>query len=109
MARGYTRPIVHGTLIQLPGEIRVAHDELLAKRKLNLIVRSNAVRDKPLSVGDMVNIHVKLNRQKRGTWSETKLILHFDASSQTVTVPGAKGKYIQAATEDVRYAVYDAK
>ena len=108
MAKGYTRPIVHGTLVQLPEEIRVAHYELLAKRKLDLILRSNAVRDKPLSVGDIGNVHVKHDSQKRGAWSQAKPVLHFDVSSQTVTVPGAKGKYIQAATEDVRYAIYDA-
>lgn len=108
MAKSYTRTIVHGTFVQFPEGICVTHDELLSRWKLNVVLRSNAVRHKPLSVGDVINIRVTNDTRKRGTLSQAKPVLHFDVSSQMVTLPGAKGKYIHVATEDVRYAVSDA-
>lgn len=105
LAKGYTRPIVTGSFFHVPDDVRAAHQELIAKRKLNKILRSNAVKDTPVKVGDMVEVFIRLDNQKRGKWSQPKPVLKYDLPSRTVTVSGAKGRYVKAAIEDVRHAL----
>eukprot|EP00171_Calliarthron_tuberculosum_P022021 IDg22021t1 len=64
-----------------------------------------ATKDIFVSPGDLVQIHVKLQNQKKGKWSSNKPVLSYDHDSRTVTVPGSKGKTVQAAIEDVRPAL----
>ncbi len=77
-AKGYTRPIYSGSpAFEIPTEIVNAHNTLLAKRKLTLILRSKSVQRHHLSEGDLVQIYVKQLNSKRGKMvcSETRSIL----------------------------------
>lgn len=56
LAKVCTRPIVHDTVFEAPADIFSAHDELVAKRKLNSILRSKAVKDIYVAVGDIVKM-----------------------------------------------------
>lgn len=106
LAKGYTRPINKGVRPKiLPEEIVTAHEALIAKRKLTLILRSRSTLDTPVSVGDMVQVFIKRDHEKRGKWTSPKLVLSYDKSSGIVTVPGTSGHTIKAAIEDVRLAI----
>ena len=108
LAKGYTRPIDKKVVPSLiPDELLKAHEVLIAKRKLNLILRSKPTKDVPLSVGDQVQIFIKLPNEKRGKWSGSRPVLSYDISSGIVTVPGSRGRTISAAIEDVRHAIVD--
>lgn len=49
LAKGYTKPIEsEKAVVPLPDDLRAAHDELVAKRKLNLILRSHSTSTPPL-------------------------------------------------------------
>lgn len=76
----------------------------MAKRKLTKILRSKATRDTPINSGDIVQIYIKEQNSKRGTWSAPNVVLAMDKVSGTVTVPGKKGRQIKAAVEDARAA-----
>ena len=108
LAKGYTRPIRAGDLpVVLPTESLDTHDELLAKRKLNRILRSKTIQDKPIQVGDNVQIFIRQQSEKRGKWYSSKTVLAYDKDSGTVTVPGKNGRHVRAAVEDVRMAPSD--
>jgi len=105
LAKGYSRPIRTGDKpVLVPEEIRTAHEVLIAKRKLNLILRSKSTSDIDVSPGDLVEVYLKKQHEKRGKWSSAKPVLSFDRSSRTVTVPGSNGRKIKAAIEDTRFA-----
>lgn len=48
---------------------------------------------------------MKRNNQKRGKWLSPKIVLGCNHAYSTVTLPGANGRTISAATEDVREAL----
>jgi len=105
LAKGYTRPIGNGNAPKIvPDDIQAAHDQLMAKRKLNVILRSKATSDIGVTPGDLVQIYIKKQHEKRGKWSSPKPVLSFDTKSQTITVPGSNGRKIRSAIEDVRHA-----
>lgn len=87
--------------------IAKAHDPLIAKRKLTLILSSKATKDIPISVRDLVQVYIKLSNQKLGKWTTPKPVIHFDRMTKTITVPARNGKTINAAIEDVRIAVVE--
>ena len=61
LAKGFTKPVEIGTLPKLvPEDLVKARDTLLAKRKLNLILRSKSTTDTPIHVGDEVQVFIKL-------------------------------------------------
>lgn len=106
LAKGYTRPIESGVLQRgLPAYIVSAHDTLVAKRKLTKILRSKTTQDEHVSPGDMVEVFIKRENEKRGKWSAAKPVLEFDAASGIVILPGTIGHKIKAAVEDVRSAI----
>lgn len=108
LAKGYTRPVESGmSLNYLPKEIVEAHDALVAKRKLTKILRSKSVQTPDINPGDMVEVFIKLEKEKRGKWSAPKPVLDFDPTSGIVTLPGTSGKKIKAAVEDVRSAIQE--
>ena len=55
-------------MLEAPREIIEAHNVLKAKRKLNLILSSKALKTPSISVGDLVDVFVKLSHQKWGRW-----------------------------------------
>lgn len=106
LAKGYTRPVIAGTYpVLVPRELIEAQKTLASKRKLTLILRSKATVDTPVKPGDVVQVFIKLQHDKRGKWSGPKTVLHYDPSSRCVTVPGSNGRKIRAAVEDVRFDI----
>ncbi len=105
-AKGYTRPICSGKMpVAIPQEVLDAQKERIAKRKLNLILRSKAVQDITLEIGDIVQVFLKQSGEKRGKWSDPKTVIDFNSKSGIVTVPGSRGQSMKVAVEDVRYAL----
>ena len=58
----------------------------------------------PGQIGDLVQVYIKLQHEKRGKRSNTKPVLSYDKISGTVTVPGQNGK-VTAAVEDIRFII----
>lgn len=108
MEKGYTKPIDQSFLPQgTPESLVSAHNELVAKRKLTLLLRSNATCNPTVRAGHLVQIYFKEKDQKRGRWLSTRTVLSHDPDSGLVTVPGSNGKKIHAVVEDVRLAITD--
>ncbi len=69
LAKCYTRPMYSGMPpFEIPTEIVNAHNTLLGKRKLTLILRSKSVQDVSVSGGDLVEIYLKQQNFQRGKW-----------------------------------------
>ena len=83
-------------------DILKAQDTLLAKRKHSFILRSKAVEDSPAEIYDLVQVLIKLQNEKRGSWTKAEPIFPYDKSLAIVTVPGKNGKKINVSVEDVR-------
>lgn len=45
LAKGYTLPVVHGSLVKIPTDIIEARDKLIARRKLNAILHEVALKE----------------------------------------------------------------
>lgn len=58
-------------------------------------------------LGDMVEVYVNRERERRGKWSSPLVFIKVDRSSWTVNVPPTRGNTMEAAVEDVRPAVDD--
>ena len=107
-AKGFTKPCDDKNGINVISKDLInAHDTIKAKRKLNLILRSNSRTESQVGVGDMFEIYIKRQHEKRGKWSSPRVVLSYDPSSRTITVPGAHEKTISSAIEDTRFAIQD--
>ena len=104
-AKGYTKPIGGNTPNTIPKDIIDAQEQLSAKRKLALILRSKATIEENISVGDMIEVYHKTGMNKKGIWSTPKIVLSVDYESRTVTVPGRAGKRSTVAVKDIRMAL----
>lgn len=105
LAKGYTRPIDCCLPFHLPDSVRDGHEDIIAVRKINKILKSKSIIDKSLKLGDSVQIFHKMRGEKRGKWSSPRPVLNIDESSKTVLVPGSHGKTIKAAFEDIRHSI----
>lgn len=105
MAKGYTKPLSVGQKpIPVDDELRNAHDELIAKRKLTRILRSNVYSSKEFQVGDFVQSFIDDGTSKRGSWTFPRKVISIDNVAGIISVPGRNGKTVKAAIEDVRAA-----
>lgn len=77
---GFTRQIytLHGPF---PTEHFKAHAVVSAQRKLAKILSSKSIAKIPLAVGDLVDIYVRTDGQKRGKWFSRQSVLEFDRAS----------------------------
>lgn len=67
LAEGFYNPVAANTIdIVVLDDVRDACDQLQARRKLALILRSKAVTEVPLSIGDVVEVYKKKEHEKRG-------------------------------------------
>lgn len=106
----FTKPIARDPLENiLPKDVLEAQQKLKARRKLSSILRSKAITEIPLRIGDLVEVYSKKQHSKRGSWSAPKKILSVDNESRCITVPGKPGKVITAAFENVRTAIKDVE
>ena len=105
LAKGSTKPIDSSVPpIVLPQDLADAHEALLNKRRLNLILHSNAVSPPPIKTGDTVQVYYKLEKEKRGRWLSPRTVLEVNQETGVIKVPGSYGHTISAALEDVRVA-----
>lgn len=75
ISRGFTRPI-YRIPIFVPSEIKQAQDGLQAKRKLALILHSESITgSSKFVVGDMVEVLIKRDNDKRGKWSSPQKVI----------------------------------
>lgn len=105
LAKGFTNPVAstpHACIV--PDDVREARDKMQARRKLALILRSKAVQELPISVGDMVEVFQKKAHEKRGKWTREKPILSINHNARSICVPGKAGRQMTVAIEDVRPA-----
>ena len=108
IAKGYTKPVDNTILPQsTPQELLDAHHELKAKRKLTLMLRSQVSKDICVNAGDLVQVYIQKDKEKKGKWSSPRTVLKIDKDSGIVTVPGSTGRPSSFAVEDVRLAVID--
>ena len=106
LAKGYTRPVQPGMFpVYIPDELIEAREQIHAKRKLVLILRSKSITDIQINPGDLVQVFIKDSKEKRGKWSTPKIVLDTDIAMRTVSVPGKMGKKVRAAFEDIRPAI----
>ena len=79
-----------------------AQDTLLSKRKLRFILRSKAIENSLAEIYDLVQVFIKLQNEKRGSWTQAKPVFPYDKSLAIVMVPGKNGKKIDVSVEVVR-------
>lgn len=68
LARDFTCPVTGNGPIHVTTEMRTAHDKLVAKRKPTSILRSKAVKDPTIKIGDIFQIFLKTQNARRKTW-----------------------------------------
>ena len=73
--------------------------------KLLLILRSKAVNEVPLTVGEAVEVYQKKEHEKRDKWSDFRPILSINHDARSLKVPGRRGREVTVAFEDVRPAI----
>lgn len=106
LAKGLTKPIEPSESPNpLPDDLRRAHDELVAKRPLNLILRSPSPASPSLQVGDMVLVYRKHSHDKRGRWTAPGVDLSIDRSAASITGASSGRKDVTVAFENVRPAI----
>lgn len=98
-------------LTQLPQkvhpEVKEESDNFATKKILNAILRSKVTKDSIVKQGDLVQVFCKLQNAKRSKGLTPRNVTSVDKDTGAITVPGARGKPISAAIEDVRIAVSD--
>ena len=72
LAKGFTKPVIHRSITEIPDDVVNAQIKLQAKRKLALILKSKATFEELISVGDMVETYNATGMNKRGVWSTPK-------------------------------------
>lgn len=75
---------------------------MLARLKLALILRSKSTALPQVSIGDLVDVFVKQDVQKRGKWLLVRSVLDIDRNMGTVKVPGLHGSQMAIAVEYIR-------
>ena len=104
IAKGFSRPICNQSIKPVDNELIEAHDNLCAKRKMNKILRSHSYDRNVIRTGDLVQVYIKNEKQKRGSWSSPRQVLAIDHDGGFVVVPGRGSRKISAAFEDTRIA-----
>eukprot|EP00737_Agarophyton_chilense_P003638 gb/GEZJ01004314.1/.p1 GENE.gb/GEZJ01004314.1/~~gb/GEZJ01004314.1/.p1 ORF type:complete len:153 (-),score=18.72 gb/GEZJ01004314.1/:413-871(-) len=106
LAKGYTRPVIVGKLpVEIPHDFIKAPENSRAKRKITLILRSQSVKENPISVGDLIEVFLKNGKEKRGHWTNPMPVLSYDHTSRTVKVFGTKCKQMNAGIVYVESAI----
>lgn len=103
LAKVYYRPIVPEEKPNvLSADIIIAHDKLIAKRKLTLILGSKSAQEVSITVGDIVNVFPKRYNENRGKCMSYRPVLSYDISTHTITVPSSAGRTTKVTVKDVR-------
>lgn len=97
----------YSTPIAISIDLLNSRDNIVAKPKLNLILRKNATVDAVINPGDLVQVYVKHGQGKRGRWLSPRVVQKIDRSSGNVTTAGVNGRNILSAFEDTRITIVD--
>lgn len=101
MAKGFTKPLcVNHKPIPVDDELRNAHDERIAKRKLTLILRSNVYSTDKFNVGGLVQFFIDDGKSKHGSCTSPRNVLSIDNDAGMINVAGRARKPVSAAIED---------
>lgn len=88
IAMGFTKPMdqsISPTVV--PMELSEARDTMIAKRKYTKLLQSNITKNPAVATGDMVQVYVKKEMGKRGRWLSPRVVLSYDETSGSVTIP----------------------
>lgn len=105
LAKGFTKPIDGASIHPIPDDIASAHNQLQAKRKLALILKSKSSEEIHITPGDLVEVYTVTGMDKKGVWSEPKIVLSIDKDARTVTVPAKGGRRAVVGYEDTRLSL----
>lgn len=83
------------------------YEELKAKQKLNLILRSNKSASRPIQTGDTVQVFIKHHYEKGGRWSTPRIVLSVYSNTGAITVTGSSNSTLIVVFEYVRLAIMD--
>lgn len=92
--------------ILLGEALKAAHDDLITKGGLKLIIRSHVSVAESSNVGDLTSLSQRRSPEM-GKWSFPRKILSIDTEAGSITVTERAGKMICPAVEDGRAAIYD--
>lgn len=101
IAKGFTKPLIdHTAPVVVAHDLITALETLIAKKELNLIMRTKATVDPVINPGDLVQVYILHGHEKRGKWSSPRAVNSVDSDSGIFTVPGSRVHKINAAIED---------
>lgn len=82
ISKGLVKPLcVSQRPVLVHDEPQAAHHELIAKRKLTLIMRSNDYLSQSIKIGDLVQIFIHDGKAKRGSWISPRKVLSTDTAA----------------------------
>lgn len=103
MTKGFTKQLsVNKNPLLVDDELPIAHDDVIAKLKLTLILRSNIYPYEQLKISDLLRIFIQDGQAERGSWTASRMVLSIYFDTGSITVPGSVGKKVSIATEDFR-------
>lgn len=101
LAKTLTKPVNSKPVdIVILAEVLEAHGQHQARRRLALKLRSKAVTENLMSIGDFIKIFQKRDDIKRGKCSGPKIVLSINPTARSIMVPGLNGPTITAAYKD---------
>lgn len=104
MAHGCIKSIDSSKPYAIGDDMIGAHDELVARRKFNLILLSPcSLSPRPIS-GDYFEVLVRLKTKKGEKWLSPRDITKIDYDADVPTAPGRAGRSINAAFKEARTA-----
>lgn len=108
ISKGYTKPLLDFVAPEsVPQELVESRDLLIAKRKINLVMRSKGTSNPTIEPGNLVQLFIKHCHKNRGNWSSPGVVSAVYQSFGSINVPGYNGKQTIAYIEDTRVAVIE--
>lgn len=106
MAKGFSRPVTFSSqAAAVSRDVSDAQRQLKAKRKLTRTSRSRAATDPRAQAGDLVEVLVKLDKEKREKWLTPRSVIETERLSDKLAVSGFAKRTLKAAFENVPMAL----
>lgn len=105
MAKVFTKQITSQAMrTTVAEEMVIVREKLKSRSKMELILKSKALKELPVHVGDCVEIHQKSQHEKRGKSSNPKPILSLNYEGRSVMVLGKNIKVLTVSIDNLRPA-----
>lgn len=89
LSKGFTKHLLRSPLEDfILDEVVMSHENLQAKRKPSLIIKSKAVKETPIRIGDFLEVYSKRKQEKRVIWTAPTQFLSVNHSARSVKIPG---------------------